>query len=917
MVLRFPDVVRTQIRRLQSHFAVARARYAYRGPFHGCFPVKSCHDVDVIRAVVGEGVRDPTGAPYGLEVGSKAELALAIARFGERAREAKANARAGADEGGGIGERGDIDQSRSETGAAASCSSPPRDGRFMIVCNGRKDARYVRLACLASALGAKVVLIVESGEELEGTLDAIDAAQAEFGGTSEAVDDDALSSGATKDGASFPPTHPASRFGPLLGLRARLDGRHPGRFGASSGPGAKFGLGPAALLRALDLLRSRDALWRLKLLHYHAGSQAAAVSAVRASAREASRIFCELTALGAPLDTIDVGGGLAVAYDGTGSAEDASTAYSLAEYADAVVDEIKRAVDEAGLPEHPRIVAEAGRAVAIHHAVTIVDVLDGNKAFHGAHPAKATDGARAAVAVATAPAPAPASSQASLEHLSARPGEASYSTLTSVCPIAPPAEAGRPAARAQAPLPRPDVALLEVVADAVATLGDARSEALLGASGRDAVRGILEALVDLGVAEAKLPEPLAGNPDETANGSGAIAAAVVAAAAKQPDPRASKPDADPYAPRPTRSTSSEAPRSVLEAHAARSTSSSDLSAQLPTPVSQPTPESLSRAAERAGSLRVSCVRAFERRAATLRARALCDEMAWAAGSRAREAAERLEAARLCGDANGNGNVASASSDATAATCTASSSSNAATLPPCAPPPWAHLNLNVFRSLADAWGMGQIFPIVPLDSLDLEPSQRVALADLTCDSEGKVSRFARPGILPYASEAPTGAGALGASETPAGAGARGASSPLAALLPDALSDGGCASLRIHPPAVRAARNEPYTLGIFMTGVYQDVLGGPHNMLGTPHSIAVECTARDALDADASPKDAYRICTVRRGETVSQVLDGQGHGRAGLEDGLQVLVQARGAKADAQQTFVDAYAKVLDEYTYLHM
>jgi arginine decarboxylase len=114
-------------------------------------------------------------------------------------------------------------------------------------------------------------------------------------------------------------------------------------------------------------------------LHFHLGSQLANLRDIKNGLHEAVRFYAELHALGAPVSIIDVGGGLGVDYEGTGSHSFCSRNYSLETYADLVVSEIKGMCTENKLP-HPDIVTESGRAMTAHHAVLITNVIDTEQA---------------------------------------------------------------------------------------------------------------------------------------------------------------------------------------------------------------------------------------------------------------------------------------------------------------------------------------------------------------------------------------------------------------------------------------------------------------------------------------------------------------------------------------------------------
>lgn len=123
------------------------------------------------------------------------------------------------------------------------------------------------------------------------------------------------------------------------------------------------------------------------------------------------------------------------------------------------------------------------------------------------------------------------------------------------------------------------------------------------------------------------------------------------------------------------------------------------------------------------------------------------------------------------------------------------------------------NFSLFQSMPDAWAIDQIFPIMPLHCLDEEPTRRVTLQDLTCDSDGTIERYVENGRL----------------ET---------TLPLHALKPE----------------------QPYLLGIFLVGAYQEILGDLHNLFGDTDSINVELF----------PDGSYQISEPERGDTIDELL-----------------------------------------------
>lgn len=107
------------------------------------------------------------------------------------------------------------------------------------------------------------------------------------------------------------------------------------------GDKAKFGLPAPEIIGAVEALRDANLLSELRLLHFHVGSQINDIAVVKDALQEASRLYVELHALGAPMGYLDVGGGLGIDYDGSRTATAASTNYSLQNYANDVVATVK------------------------------------------------------------------------------------------------------------------------------------------------------------------------------------------------------------------------------------------------------------------------------------------------------------------------------------------------------------------------------------------------------------------------------------------------------------------------------------------------------------------------------------------------------------------------------------------------
>jgi arginine decarboxylase len=215
------------------------------------------------------------------------------------------------------------------------------DRPSLMICNGYKDEAYMEMAVLARRLGHEVVVVIEKPSEIETFVRVVEREG--------------------RDAA------------PFLGMRSRLASRGSGRWESSGGDRAKFGLSAEQLVEAVDWLRDEKLLDRVRLLHFHIGSQITAIRAWKAVLKEASRLFVELRKLGCPLDLFDVGGGLAVDYDGSRSRFESSMNYSEQEYANDVVWHITDACQKADIPM-PDIVTESGRALVAHHSVLAVEV---------------------------------------------------------------------------------------------------------------------------------------------------------------------------------------------------------------------------------------------------------------------------------------------------------------------------------------------------------------------------------------------------------------------------------------------------------------------------------------------------------------------------------------------------------------
>jgi arginine decarboxylase len=292
ILIRFQDLLRHRVETLNSAFNKAIAENNYRGTYRGVFPIK----VNQLREVVEEILDAGKPFNYGLEVGSKPEIFAGLALH--------------------------------------------QDPESLIVCNGYKDATFIRMAMLGRKLGKKVILIAEKLSEIR-----------------------AIAQIATEMNVE-----------PWIGIRVRLLSKGKGKWATSGGEHAKFGLSTAEILEAIEILREAKMESAFKLLHFHIGSQIPDILTIKRAVREAAMYYAKLYKMGHPLEYLDVGGGLAIDYDGSRSEFHSSMNYTLEEYASDIVYNIGDVCDDEQVP-HPNIVSESGRAIVAHHSVLVVQAF--------------------------------------------------------------------------------------------------------------------------------------------------------------------------------------------------------------------------------------------------------------------------------------------------------------------------------------------------------------------------------------------------------------------------------------------------------------------------------------------------------------------------------------------------------------
>jgi arginine decarboxylase len=211
----------------------------------------------------------------------------------------------------------------------------------LIVCNGYKDEEFMRLALMGQKLGHQVFIVLEQLSEVDVLLQIAD----ELG------------------------------VNPTAGVRIKLHSEGSGRWARSGGEKSKFGLSTAQLVKLVDKLDELGRLDIIKLIHFHLGSQITDIRYIKAGLQEISRYYAELRSMGVDVTHVDVGGGLGVDYDGSGSTSQASVNYSLQEYANDVVYTLAESCREQSLPM-PHIISESGRALTAHHALLLLSVID-------------------------------------------------------------------------------------------------------------------------------------------------------------------------------------------------------------------------------------------------------------------------------------------------------------------------------------------------------------------------------------------------------------------------------------------------------------------------------------------------------------------------------------------------------------
>lgn len=296
VLLRFENLLDSQISYLNNSFRKAISELNYKGEYRGVYPIKVNQQQEVVEEVTKFGQR----YHHGLEVGSKAELIAALSLM--------------------------------------------KDKEACLICNGYKDEEFIDLGLYAVKMGYKCFFVVEIPDELDIILNRSQALGVK----------------------------------PNIGIRIKLSAKAGGHWTESGGDRSIFGLNVTQLITMVDKLKEMKMLDSLLLLHYHLGSQIPNIRDIRSAVIEASRVYMELAKEGAPMGYLDLGGGLAVDYDGSNTNYTNSRNYSVEEYCMDVVEAVMTTLDTGNIP-HPTIITESGRTTVAYYSVLLLNVLNVEK----------------------------------------------------------------------------------------------------------------------------------------------------------------------------------------------------------------------------------------------------------------------------------------------------------------------------------------------------------------------------------------------------------------------------------------------------------------------------------------------------------------------------------------------------------
>lgn len=299
ILIRFPQLIVGQVRKLHKAFKNSIKEYDYNGRHMCVYPMK----VNQNRSVIEEYLKEGTRYDFGLEAGSKAELYAGLA----------------------------MEQSDNS----------------LLVLNGFKDKEFIELAFAGARAGKNVVIVVEKLSEMEHTIKIAEEVTAE---------------------------NPDVKL-PMLGVRVKLYSKGSGKWEKSGGEAAKFGLTTTEILEVIRRLNEAGRTDMLRLLHFHIGSQLTDIKRIKNAMKEAARVYSKIRQLNIPIEYLDVGGGMAVDYDGSKTSFESSANYNAQEFANDVIYVIKTVCDDENVP-HPTIIQESGRFLSAYHAILVTNIQD-------------------------------------------------------------------------------------------------------------------------------------------------------------------------------------------------------------------------------------------------------------------------------------------------------------------------------------------------------------------------------------------------------------------------------------------------------------------------------------------------------------------------------------------------------------
>ena len=217
----------------------------------------------------------------------------------------------------------------------------------LLVLNGFKDRDFIQLAFAGASAGKNVVIVIEKLSELDHTLDIAEKLSTE---------------------------NPNAEL-PSIGVRVKLYSKGSGKWEKSGGEAAKFGLTTTEILEVIRRLQEAGRIDMLRLLHFHIGSQLTDIKRIKNAMKEAARTYAKIVKMKIPIEYLDVGGGMAVDYDGSRTSFESSANYNAREFANDVIYVIKTVCDDENV-RHPTIIQESGRYLSAYHAILVTNIQD-------------------------------------------------------------------------------------------------------------------------------------------------------------------------------------------------------------------------------------------------------------------------------------------------------------------------------------------------------------------------------------------------------------------------------------------------------------------------------------------------------------------------------------------------------------